>query len=59
MNREGINVMAINKISNDQQDIGCAGTLKEIKAIMAQLNLRNLSRLLAFARGLMKNQISN
>ncbi|NLB78263.1 MAG: hypothetical protein GX796_05290 [Clostridiaceae bacterium] len=48
--------MAIYKVSNDQQDIGYAGILKEIKDLISQLNTRNLSRLLAFARGLLKNQ---
>jgi|LSQX01.2.fsa_nt_gb hypothetical protein len=47
--------MAMNKISNDQKDN--AGTLKEIMDLIAQLNTRNLSRLLAFARGLLQNQI--
>lgn len=48
--------MAMNKISNDQQDN--VGILKEIMDLIAQLNTRNLSRLLAFARGLMKGQIA-
>ena len=47
--------MAMNKICDDKQEN--AGILKEIKDLISQLNTRNLSRLLAFARGLLQNQI--
>ena len=57
--RDGIELsieMDINKVCNDQQDIGNAGTLKEIMDLIVQLNTRNLPRLAAFVRGLLKNQ---
>lgn len=47
--------MATNKINNDQQEN--AGILKEIMDLIAQLNTRNLTYLLYFARGLRQNQI--
>jgi hypothetical protein len=47
--------MATNTINNEQQDN--EGTLKEIMDLIAQLNTRNLTRLMYFARGLQKNQI--